>query len=691
MKIARLNLKKWLSAIFLGSLLGGMVIHASAGGGAQFNFLSGDKEFFTGRNITASQTDLVDPVNANPGDTVEGALYYHNGVENSTATNVRVSVTLPPQVDAKSLVLNAKLTSDNAPIITDTVVNGQIVGPTGLTIISSAATQLDVVPGSVRWFPDGSATPVPLLNGQSGAELFTSGGLSLGDIAGCWAHAGYVLFRVKLHPPVVTPQLKLTKEVSVGASNTVWSGSAKANVGDTVNFRLTTTNPGDGRLDNVTLVDTLPNGLVYQSATIYPNGATDGVPLTGDISKNLSLGALDAGKTTTVIIVTKVAGNFPCGDSVLTNTATVTAGALSATSSAMVTVNISGGVCVGQPNIEKSKKAYNDTQKVDATTVTANPGDQITYTLTTKNSGTAPATDFVVVDGIKDILDYTDVVSISDNGKTVDNPNAIVRDDQTSVQYPPVTIAAGASIDRTFVVKLKSPVPTNPQNGTAFDFVMFNVYGNKVVINVARPTTAVLSITKAVRNVTKSETSFVSNNTASPGDTLEYEIHVKNSGDKVVTGALLKDILPNGVKIVDGSISARNGTKQLNLSGDLLGNGLNLPDMPQTTEIIVNFKVVTATNLADSTNLKNVAQLICEGTKEATASTVIIAPTQPTPTPSPNGTPPPTVPPTVPALPSAGADPFGILMVASGSIYTAYSRFRIKREFLHLSDYVKIV
>ncbi len=512
------NIKKVITGLFVTMLFGAIATNAMAAT-PQFNFLHSDYQLFGGQNVTKNQTGINDPVSADPGDTVRGIIYLHNGQDNTTANNVRVAVTAPATDPATSLRFDAKVTADNAASITDTIVDGQLVGPSGFTVNLSQASSYNIVDGSVKVFRDGSTTPTPLTNGQTGAELFTPSGLLLGDAPACWAHVVFVTFDFKIKAPVAT-----------------------------------------------------------------------------------------------------------------------------------------------SPVIVKSKSAFNDTQHVDATTVVAHAGDQITYTLTTKNTGTGDQANFVIEDGVRDILDYADITAISDGGQSIDQPQAANRDDQTLVRYPAVTIKAGESVVRTFVVKVKNPIPTTPQNGNAFDHVMFNVYGTRVVIVIEQPSSPVITISKNVRNVSKNETTFVNANTASPGDTLEYNIEVKNINANS-NANVLKDVLPNGVTFVSGSIVERLNNGVITPVGDLFGNGMNLPDLKANDDITVIFRVQTSDKLADSTNLVNVATV---SGKQAQASTVILAPVKTVPT-----TPSPTI---ATTLPKTGANPFAIMTLITGLAY-AFIKF----------------
>src|SRR5690606_14673354 len=98
----------------------------------------------------------------------------------------------------------------------------------------------------------------------------------------------------------------------------------------------------------------------------------------------------------------------------------------------------------GSPNIVLSKRAWNDTKNVDATTVSAARGDYITYTLVTTNNGSATQHNYVIQDDLSQVLPLADMVST--NGGTVSG---------NTIRYPAVDIKAGETIVKTFKVRVK--------------------------------------------------------------------------------------------------------------------------------------------------------------------------------------------------------------------------------------------
>lgn len=65
---------------------------------------------------------------------------------------------------------------------------------------------------------------------------------------------------------------------------------------------------------------------------------------------------------------------------------------------------------------------------------------------------------------------------------------------------------------------------------------------------------------------------------AKPGDTLTYKLTIKNTGDRELTNAVIRDALPEGLTLVSGSVKlmANNSGTWDSLSDELVGNGFNL-------------------------------------------------------------------------------------------------------------------
>lgn len=137
-----------------------------------------------------------------------------------------------------------------------------------------------------------------------------------------------------------------------------------------------------------------------------------------------------------------------------------------------------------------TKSARNVTQNIDdANGTTAKESDVIEYTLTTTNTGKITIKDYVVNEGIGDVLDYADIVDL--HGGT--------KGEYDIVSWPAVNIKAGQTITNQITVKIKDVLPNTPASSSDpehFNMVMTNVYGNTV--NIKLPP----SITKQTEIVT---------------------------------------------------------------------------------------------------------------------------------------------------------------------------------------------
>lgn len=129
------------------------------------------------------------------------------------------------------------------------------------------------------------------------------------------------------------------------------------------------------------------------------------------------------------------------------------------------------------------KSASNLTQQLaDANGTTAKANDVIQYTLKTSNKGKETIHDYTVNENISDVLDYADLVDAKGGSINADKV----------ISWPKTDIKAGATIERSFTIKIKDPIPSTPasiSDPAHYDMVMTNVYGNTV--NIKLPPTII--------------------------------------------------------------------------------------------------------------------------------------------------------------------------------------------------------
>lgn len=624
------NLKKKLKfivGIAAAALLISQVVVPALGTNAEgprFNFLQGDQELFTGLDSTKGETVWKDPISGNAGDTLTGLIYYHNGVLNEPAVNTRVKVTIPAQTTLNSAKLTATISADNAAAVSDTIVDEVIVGKSGLTVNLDKNATLNLIPGTVKWFPNQKENPgttQPLPGGQTGAELTSEKGLNIGTIDGCWDFAGFVMFQFKTTSKVEPGNLTISKTVrntSNGETNFV--ESVNADQSETVEFNVDITNSGQTTLQDVVASDQIPAKLTAKSGTLklIKNGNTSIINEAAFFAGGVNIGDLTPGATNKAQIRFQATApaEIRVGETVV-NWAKAVSGSISVRDQAQVVL------MPGVANIVKSKSAFNKTLNVDATSRAARSNDVIEYTLNTKNTGTI-SKDFVIEDGIADVLELSDIVSISDGGTIISGTEGT--NDAKIVKWASVAINPGETIARKFTVKVISPLPANARDGFHFDDKMFNTYGNDVVISIERPHVApVLTIDKLVRNVTRNELEYVKSNTALPGDMLEYKISFANTGNGPADRVTISDVLPANVSLDTTAAAVINldGTEH-SITEDIT-KGFLIDTIPAGASGYVRFRATIATKIAAGEKLVNTGFIEDNGvTIKSEANTTIL-------------------------------------------------------------------
>lgn len=591
----------------------------------RFNFLQNDYELLRGANVSNNETVWKDPVSGQAGDTFEGLIYYHNGIPDAPAKNTRIQVSIPSQTVDKTATLSATISADNAATVSNTIVDDQIIGFTGLTVNLDKDADLTLVPGSVKWYPDrsektGPDSPLPF--GQSGNEIISQSGLNIGDIQGCWQYAGFVVFAFKTTPRAEPANLTLTKTVrNVSDNQSEYVKQVSADQSEKVSFKIDVANNGGSNLETVYLSDQMPGDLsaVNGSAWLNRSGNLTSLDLETLLASGVSIGSLAKGEAVSVTFEATAPSQISVAKFVVNN-ARAWSGNLVATDTAQV------NLVPGQANIVKSKSAYNATQKIDATTHAARAGDTIEYTLVTKNTGNLN-TNVQIEDGIADILEYADIISISDSGATV--PGPANTNEAVIVQYPTVNIASGAEVTQKFTVKVKNPLPTNSANGFHFDDKIYNKYGNEIVICIERPAPFIpepdLRIDKLVRDVTKNELTYVKADEAFAGDILEYKISFKNVGTGPADYVKVFDVLPANVVLDPNApaiINLGDGEKTIT---ERITDGYTIKTLAPGQEGYVRFRALTSASLAANESLKNVGFLEDNGATINSEATTVIA------------------------------------------------------------------
>lgn len=281
--------------------------------------------------------------------------------------------------------------------------------------------------------------------------------------------------------------------------------------GTNVAYTIVVTNSGVGTASGVTLIDILPAGTAFVSAT--PSQGT----CTGTTTVSCDLGSLGTGAQATVTIVATVTGA-----GTINNTATVASGS----NELFVFNNSATSTSVINAMADLSIAKTDSPDPVAAT-------DNLTYTLTITNAGPSPATGPSITDTLPAGVTF---VSATGPGATCNGVGGFVFCGLAN-------LAVGASVDVTIVV-----TPTAPGTITNTALVSSEELDPNPNNNTATQDTTVVAASADLQ-LTKTD----SPDPAIVNQNLTYTLTVTNNGPQSAQNVVLTDTLPAAVTFVSAS------------------------------------------------------------------------------------------------------------------------------------------
>ena len=304
------------------------------------------------------------------------------------------------------------------------------------------------------------------------------------------------------------------------------SGTA-VNAGDTITYTLSAVVTNSALATNLVLTDTLSAGQTFGAVTV-PGAYTANVAGAPTLVFTLPAGTAPGTYAVSYTVTVNATATGSVG-----NVVTATGGTPPGGTPPSCTTCTTTHPLVGNVAIVKTLTGENGTL-----TGIAEPGEQLTYTITLSNSGGVAVTGY----GVSDPLDANVSFVSADNGGTY---GAGV------VTWSGLTVPAGGTLSLQVVVQVASPIPAGVvqvinlayQTGTTPPACP--PAGPQCVIP---PTAANLSVTKAV-----SDESITADGIAEPGELLTYTITVRNEGGTAALGTLINETVPANTTYVAGS------------------------------------------------------------------------------------------------------------------------------------------
>lgn len=325
---------------------------------------------------------------------------------------------------------------------------------------------------------------------------------------------------------VATGELTLTKSVN----------ALYATVGDNLNYDVVIKNTGSVNATSLNFKDLMPPSTSFNTGSVV----VDGIPkLMFNPDEGFILSDLEPNQYHTVVFSIHV-DSLPVSGKV-ENTADTTFTYKLTPSDNPVTMTATSNKVTTLIKIGK----INATKVVDKAYATI--GNTLKYTITINNEGNANCFD----------LFFQDTVQV--NASFI--PESVVVNGVSKPGYNPNT---GFSLDDipgygSTTVSFAVTVQTLP-----LDYVIYNYASGqyKYYIDPANQPVVVEGITNTVTTVVNvgslSATKSVSKAYATIGDVLTYTVNILNNGNVLAKNVNFRDVIPNGLTFVDGSVTINN-------------------------------------------------------------------------------------------------------------------------------------
>jgi uncharacterized repeat protein (TIGR01451 family) len=606
--------------------------------GPFFNRLQGDREMLMAK--ISNTTTYADPLSAKTTDKVTVAVYIHNGGD-GVARNTRVSLAPLTSGEVSTHKIKSAVWADNADKVTETIVNGQIVGAPDLTLNLDGAANLSYVPGSTKWYPDYGAN-----QNQTGIimpdEIMSANGLLLGDVDYCWDHVGYVLADFIFTSTPQEVRLETNKWViRNGGDNNQWVKENSAQPNDTLRYMVYYNNAGNGNALNSKIVDQMPVGVTYQPNSMSKrvkdaNNNDIDIPVADSsltiAGQNITipLGTVLPGQGNSGYITFSVKVNsLPVGTHVLVNHEDLSASNAATVSSSAQTTVIVTPTPVVDLHILKEVANLSSGTTIWSRENTAQPGDHMQYRLSIYNQGNTAAENV----SVKDILpNYLTYVTGSTKIYTTASPNS-------GTQLPDGITVAGVNIGRinpgvpdgNKYIIFEVTVSTDMGSGN-YDLInKGEVYISNIKKDESTAKTTVtaergLLLTKEVWNPATSN--WVSRlEGVKPGNQVIFKIMVRNTGTTVINNPLIKDLLPQYLTYINGS-TQMDGSVSVDDAWITQNTGIGIANVVAGGFKVITFKAtVGACPPGGGYTVTNRATVVADGfnEKSASADVVIVA------------------------------------------------------------------
>jgi fimbrial isopeptide formation D2 family protein len=213
---------------------------------------------------------------------------------------------------------------------------------------------------------------------------------------------------------------------------------------------------------------------------VFTDGSTKVAGYTYDVGVN---GLIDSSVSTSDKTYTQIISNLPSGQTVSVAVRAQLENGSAKSETAICPIEVTANEI---PRVIQSKSVSNTTSGTkDANKTSVNVGDTLIFKLTTENVTSSDYKKYQGQDYFGDVLNYAQVLDMNQLSK-----QGIKLDKDGYLRWTSPVIKANTSEVKTITVKIKDIIPSTNQPSSAshdFDCEISNKYGNEVIMNVNCP------------------------------------------------------------------------------------------------------------------------------------------------------------------------------------------------------------